>query len=78
MKSYLMSPEYDFSFEPREDVKILSGQDEGKYAWIATNMLLGKLTSAAKASTKQVLLLVCSLLCAVWLVTHGTYSKHMG
>ena len=52
VKRYIGSPKFDFSFEPRKDVKILSGQDEGKYAWIATNLLLGSLSEPSKVSQR--------------------------
>ena len=39
----LIRERYNFKFNPRLDVQILSGDDEGKFAWMATNMLLGLL-----------------------------------
>eukprot|EP00511_Aplanochytrium_stocchinoi_P002111 CAMPEP_0204827828 /NCGR_PEP_ID=MMETSP1346-20131115/5320_1 /ASSEMBLY_ACC=CAM_ASM_000771 /TAXON_ID=215587 /ORGANISM="Aplanochytrium stocchinoi, Strain GSBS06" /LENGTH=448 /DNA_ID=CAMNT_0051956447 /DNA_START=243 /DNA_END=1592 /DNA_ORIENTATION=+ len=43
----LLKTNYQFSFSPSTDVQILSGDDEGKFAWIATNMLLGLLFPGA-------------------------------
>mmetsp|Transcript_18429 Transcript_18429/g.21293 ORF Transcript_18429/g.21293 Transcript_18429/m.21293 type:complete len:470 (+) Transcript_18429:120-1529(+) len=43
----LLRRRYNFKFSPADDVMILSGDDEGKFAWMATNMLLGLLRPGA-------------------------------
>lgn len=42
----LLTTSYEYTLNPETDVQIMSGDDEGKYAWIATNMLLGTLSSS--------------------------------
>jgi apyrase len=37
---------YDFQLRKDEDIRILDGSEEGKYAWIAVNTLLGKIGNA--------------------------------
>ena len=37
-----ITEKYDFKIKRKEDVRILDGNEEGKYAWIAVNTLLGQ------------------------------------
>ncbi|GAB5358823.1 hypothetical protein AAMO2058_000491800 [Amorphochlora amoebiformis] len=46
----LLRADYNFKDFPDNAVSIMSGSDEGKFAWLAVNMLIGKLGSKPKAT----------------------------
>ncbi|KAL0085901.1 nucleoside phosphatase GDA1/CD39 [Phycomyces blakesleeanus] len=50
----MLENEYPFPITPNQGVEIMEGRDEGVYAWITVNYLLGKLKRSAGANSAAI------------------------